>query len=147
VQVAHFLEAPTQPWVAAFWTAAQSGRPEVADNAGLVSAARPAIASLLCGGHPAVLDPQQTLMSKLRNTSSVVHAAAARSSVQQAPASPQLALDFGDGPVAPADDSASAALAQRALAAVQALPQRPALTLRLRGATATGLDCALAEAE
>jgi hypothetical protein len=57
VQVADFLEAQTQPWVAAFWAAVQPGRPEDADSAGLalVAAARPGIVTLLCDGHPAVL--------------------------------------------------------------------------------------------
>jgi hypothetical protein len=149
VQVAHFLKAPTQPWVAAFWAAVQPGWPEDADSAGLglVTAAGPSIAALLCDGHPAVRDAQLPLTSKLCNAPVVAHAAAARACVQQATEGAQLALEFDDEQLAQCDSSAGSELAQRAFAAIQALPQRPAAALGVFGTESDVYDSALAAAE
>jgi hypothetical protein len=104
VQVAHFLQAPSQPWVVAFWTAVQHALPPDGNSAGLrlVAAASPSVAELLCDGHPAVQDAQQPRTSKLCNLPDALHAALARSHVLHTAARSQLLLDFGEANVLPA---------------------------------------------
>jgi hypothetical protein len=150
VQVAHFLKAPTLPWVAAFWAVVQPRRLQQANTAGLglVAAARPIIADLLCDRHPAVLDAEQPFTSKLCNAPAVAHAAVARSCVQQTPTGAQVVLDLSEQQLQPSGDIAAGALSQWIAAAMQALPlQQPELMLRLCASNELAFDHVLTAAE
>jgi hypothetical protein len=148
LQVAHFLRAPTRAWAAAFWAAVQPGRPDDADSAGLalVAAARPAIATAICDGHPEVLDAHQSFLSKLRSAPAIVHAAVAHSCVQHLPAGPRLVIHFSNKHALLSNGS-TLALVQCAFSAVQALQQQPAVTLQIGGAEGKEFATALAAAE
>jgi hypothetical protein len=149
MQVAHFLEAATQPWVSAFWAAVQPAKPKHADAAGLslIPAARPATATLLCDGHPAVVSSQQDLSGKLCRCPAMVHAAAARSCLQHTTAGPQLELNFSSEVQARVWGSTHIELVQSAVAVLRTLQPAPKVVLSVCGGVQDDLPSAFAAAQ
>ena len=149
--MAQFLQAPTQPWADAFWATTHAARSkQTAGTLALAVEAPIDVATDLFSRHPAVLAPGREFSARLRSLPACAAADAAAfhrgSSIKRSDVHANITVLLKR---ARHDKDASAlhAIAVRAADALAAAPDRPFVTLDVRGACSEELVAALTSAK